>query len=142
MDEPRRATVSVEVRYAETDGMGIVHHANYLVWFELARTRLCADTGHPYADIERTGFRLTVTGASARYRRPSRYGDTLQVTAGIRRLGSRGLQFEYEVHRDTELLATGHTDHVWINAENRPCRMPDDLRPSFVRLAGGVSRTG
>ncbi len=139
MDEPHRSTVSVEVRYAETDGMGIVHHANYLVWFELSRTRLCADAGHPYADIERTGSRLTVTGVLARYRQPARYGDTLQVSAWISAIASRGLKFAYEVRRDDELLATAETDHIWINAENRPCRMPDGLRPTFARLAGTVS---
>lgn len=136
MNEPRRATVPVDVRYAETDSMGIVHHANYLVWFELSRTRLCAETGHPYADIERSGFRLTVTGASLRYRQPARYGDTVEVTAWIKGLGSRGMQFAYEIHRDAALLATGQTDHVWLNAQNRPCRVPDELRPMFARAAG------
>ena len=136
MTEIRRATIPVEVRYAETDGMGIVRHANYLVWFELSRTRLCADAGQSYVDIESTGFRLTVTGASVRYRRPARYGDTVEVTSWIQGLGSRGIQFAYEVHRDAALLATGRTDHVWINAQNRPCRVPDELRPTFTRAAG------
>ncbi|HJO03373.1 MAG TPA: thioesterase family protein [Acidobacteriota bacterium] len=138
MTEAQRATVPVEVRYAETDSMGIVHHANYLVWLELSRTKLCADAGHHYADIERTGVRLTVTGTSVRYRQPARYGDIVEVSAWIHRLGSRGMQFAYEVHCNAVLLATGRTDHVWIDAESRPCRAPDDLRAMFARVAGGA----
>ena len=83
-----------------------------------------------------TGFRLTVTGTSVRYRRPARYGDTVEVTSWIQGLGSRGMQFAYEVRRDSVLLATGRTDHVWINAQSRSCRVPGDLRPMFVRAAG------
>ena len=58
MGEPLRTQVDVEVRYFETDQMGVVHHANYLVWFELARTALCAESGYHYAEIEQLGFRL------------------------------------------------------------------------------------
>src|SRR5689334_16218839 len=76
---PLRATTDVEVRYAETDQMGVVHHANYVVWFELARTRLCSESGFHYADIEKLGYLLMVTGVEARYYRPARYGDVVRV---------------------------------------------------------------
>lgn len=131
-----RSRVEVEVRYAETDAMGIVHHANYPVWFELARTRLCRETGESYAEIERSGHRLTVTEVAVRYRRPARYGDTVQVEVHIERLGSRGVRFAYRVSRGDKLLATGATAHVWIDGDGRPCRMPARLRPAFARLAG------
>lgn len=131
----RPRAVEVEVRYAETDAMGIVHHANYPVWFELARTHLCRDTGESYADIERSGHRLTVTAVQVRYRRPAHYGDRVLVTARIDRLGSRAVGFAYEVTRDSELLATGHTEHVWIDQAGKPCRMPDRLGPAFRALA-------
>lgn len=129
------ATVHAEVRYAETDAMGIVHHSNYLVWLELARTRLCRETGRTYADIERDGHRLTVTGVELRYRRPARYGDTVAVTAWIDRLGSRKVRFAYEVRRGDDILATGTTEHVWIDTQGRPCRAPTELHESFARLA-------
>src|ERR1044071_1461667 len=103
MPEPVRSTVDIEVRYVETDQMGVVHHANYAVWFELARTRLCALTGFHYADIEKMGYLLMVTGLEVRYRRSARYGDTVAVTCRAQRLASRGLRFAYEVRKDGEL---------------------------------------
>lgn len=138
--EPIRSITEVEVRYAETDQMGIVHHANYLVWFELARTRLCLSSGHHYADVEKRGYRLVVTRTESRYRRGARYGDTVQVSCWLERLSSRGLRFAYDVHRDGELLASGATEHVWVDAaRNRPCRIPPFLQAPFARLAGHAS---
>jgi acyl-CoA thioester hydrolase len=137
VSQPTRITIDVEVRYAETDQMGVVHHSNYVVWFELARTRLCATTGWHYAEIERLGTLLMVTAVEARFRRPARYGETVQVTCSLARLGSRGLTFAYEVARDGERLASGRTEHIWVDvASNRPCRTPEPLREPFARLAG------
>ena len=134
---PVRAAVEVEVRYAETDQMGVVHHANYLIWFELARTNLCMVSGFHYAAIEELGYLLMVTAAEARYRQGARYGDRLRVTAWVKQLASRGLKFSYQVHRQDELLATGATEHVWVNAATgRLCRTPEELREPFARLAG------
>lgn len=134
---PTRITVDIEVRYAETDQMGVVHHAEYIVWFEVARTHLCATSGWRYADIEKLGYLLMVTGVHLSYRRPARYGDTVGVTCRVERLGSRGLTFAYEVHRGDELLVTGTTDHVWIDAATgKPCRTPEPLRRPFDQLAG------
>lgn len=126
----------MEVRYAETDAMGIVHHANYLVWFELARTDLCRQTGTEYAAIERGGHQLTVTGVQLRYRRPARYGDRVRVAAWIDDLASRRVRFGYEVRDARELLASGTTEHVWIDRTGRPCRTPEHLRDAFAALAG------
>ncbi len=134
-------TVEVEVRYAETDQMGVVHHANYLVWFELARTGLCALSGYDYPGIERAGYRILVTGAELRYHQPARYGDTVRVEARLERLESRRLAFAYEVHRDGQRLATGRTEHLWVAAaDGRPCRIPSPFREAFAPLlapAGG-----
>ncbi len=137
MTEPIRTAIDIEVRYAETDQMGVVHHANYIVWFELARTRLCATSGFHYADIERLGYLLMVTGVESRYHRPARYGDVVQVHCWCERLGSRGLRFAYEVRKGDEKLVTGATEHIWIERETgRPCRTPEPLREPFMRLAG------
>ncbi len=134
---PVETSIEVEVRYAETDQMGVVHHANYLVWFELARTALCRESGHPYHEIEKMGYMILVTGAHLRYRRGARYGDRVTVACAIERLASRGLAFRYAVRRGEELLVTGSTEHVWIEiATGRPCRMPAPLRAPFERLAG------
>ena len=140
MSEPVRQVTDIEVRYAETDQMGVVHHANYIVWFELARTHLCAQSGFRYNEIERLGFLLMVTGVELRYRRPAHYGDTVQVICWGDRLASRGVRFAYEVRRAGELLATGLTEHIWIDAASgRPCRMPEQVRPAFERLAGDAA---
>ncbi|HEX3527495.1 MAG TPA: thioesterase family protein [Thermoanaerobaculia bacterium] len=137
MSEPIRCTIDIEVRYAETDQMGVVHHANYVIWFELARTRLCALSGYHYADIEKMGYLLMVTGVEARYRRPAHYGETVQVVCWGDHLGSRGLRFAYEVRKDDELLATGASDHIWVEtATGRPCRTPAAVLGPFRRLAG------
>jgi acyl-CoA thioester hydrolase len=131
-------TIDVEVRYAETDQMGVVHHAEYVVWFEMARTRLCAASGWHYAEIERLGYHLMVTGVEVSYRRPARYGETAQVACSLARLGSRGLAFAYRVTRDGDLLVRGTTEHVWVDrATGRPCRMPAELAEPFRRLAAG-----
>lgn len=137
MPEPVRTEIEVEVRYAETDQMGVVHHANYVVWFELARTALCSVTGFHYADIERLGYLLMVTGVEARYHRPARYGDAARIVCWCERMGSRGLRFAYEVRKGEERLVTGATEHIWIDkATSRPCRTPEMLREPFERLAG------
>lgn len=137
MTEPIRSETEIEVRYAETDQMGVVHHANYVVWFELARTRHCAASGFHYADVEKMGYLLMVTGAQVSYRRPARYGDTVRVGCWIDRLGSRGVRFAYEVFKGDEPLVSGATEHVWVEtATGKPCRTPEPIRESFRRLAG------
>ena len=137
MSEPVRVDVEVEVRYFETDAMGVVHHANYLVWFELARTKLCAASGYHYAEVETFGYRLMNSRVTARYLRPARYGETVTVACWIDRLASRAIHFAYEVTREGERLATGTTEHIWIEVESeRPCRAPEELREPFRRLAG------
>ena len=135
--EPTRHEMEVEVRYAETDQMGVVHHSNYLVWFELARTGLCRLTGVPYDEIERRGAWLMVTAAHLSYRGGARYGDTVRVTCWLAKLKSRILEFAYEVSCNGALLATGSTEHVWVDAATkRPRRIPEELQAPFERLAG------
>ena len=127
--------IDVEVRYAETDQMGVVHHSNYLVWCELARTRLCSQTGYHYSDIEEMGYQLMVTGAQLRYRQPARYGDVVRVACRLERLTSRGLVFGYRIARGERLLARGATEHVWYDVgRSRVCRIPAVLDAPFRAL--------
>lgn len=137
MPESIEVRVPIEVRYAETDQMGVVHHANYLVWFEVARTRLCAEAGFHYAEIERQGHLILVTGATLSYRGAAHYGDHLEVGCRLERLGSRGLHFAYRVLRKDETLVTGTTAHVWVDAASRrPRRIPSPFCEAFGTLAG------
>ncbi len=134
--DPSQVAATIEVRYAETDQMGVVHHANYLVWFEVARTRLCATTAWPYPAIEALGYWLMVTGANLQYRGGARYGDTAAVHCWLDELRSRTMRFGYRVERSGEVLVNGTTDHAWVNATTkRTCRMPEEVRPAFVALA-------
>jgi acyl-CoA thioester hydrolase len=136
MRAPTEIRVPVEVRYAETDQMGVVHHSRYLVWCELARTRLCAQTGFHYRDIEHMGYQLMVTAARLEYRQPARYGDTVDVYCSLERLTSRGLTFTYRMLREETLLVRGATDHIWYDvARGRICRIPDQLAEPFDKLA-------
>lgn len=140
MSSPAEIEIDVEIRYAETDRMGVVHHSRYLVWFELARTHLCRQTGYHYAEIEAMGYFLVVTRADLVYRKGARYGDTVRVACRLARLGSRGLRFEYEVRKDGDVLVEGATEHIWVEvASGKPCRIPAAVRPGFQRLAAGRS---
>ncbi len=135
--EKPAARIDVEVRYAETDQMGVVHHSVYVIWFELARTRLCLQSGFHYADIEKQGYFLVVTKTECRFLTGAKYGDTVEVEARLEEYKSRGLRFVYEVKRGAQLLASGATEHIWVDrASGRPCRTPPQLVEPFERAAG------
>ncbi|MEM1250159.1 MAG: thioesterase family protein [Acidobacteriota bacterium] len=135
-DVPTRSTTDVEVRYAETDQMGVVHHSRYLVWFELARTQLCREAGHPYDEIEKQGLWLMVSGAHLSYRDGARYGDRVQVECRVSRAASRALHFDYRVLRGEQLLVSGRTEHIWVDAETKTTtRAPAELLALFREMA-------
>lgn len=117
-----RATVTV--RYAETDMMGIVYHANYLPWFEVARTQLLREQGFPYRQLETDGYRIPVLEVSAKYRRPAVYDDVLTIVATIREKPLLRIRVEYEVFRGEELLATGQSAHAFCDLRGQPTRPP------------------
>ncbi|EGW40273.1 thioesterase family protein [Desulfosporosinus sp. OT] len=111
---------SLRVRYSETDQMGIVYHANYLVWFEVGRSELFRELNLPYTQFEEQGLGLAVIEASCRYRKPARYDDELVVITEMDQISSRAAKFSYRVYHEEILLAEGKTVHVFINKEGRP----------------------
>jgi acyl-CoA thioester hydrolase len=115
------------VRYAETDAMGIVHHASYLVYCEEARTAYTRAKGRSYADMEQDGFYLAVMSVNLKYRKSMRYGQTVRVRCWLTDLKSRTLTFNYEIRdADTdELCITGETGHICLTHDGRPARFPD-----------------
>jgi acyl-CoA thioester hydrolase len=127
---PRRSTSTIRVRYAETDQMGIAHHAEYFAWFEVARTDLLRGCGTTYREMEAGGVRLPVIEASARYLKPVLYDDVLEVRTEVTEVGGARVGFAYEVRREgTEgPLATGTTEHATVDLRGRPRRIPDLLR--------------
>ena len=130
----RVSTSTIRVRYAETDQMGIAHHAEYLAWFEVGRTDLLRQSGMTYRELEAGGVRLPVIGASVRYLRPAFYDDLLEVRTELAEIGGARMGFQYEVRRSgTEgPLATGSTEHATVDAQGRPRRMPESLRRTFA----------
>ena len=127
---PRASTSTIRVRYAETDQMGIAHHAEYFAWFEVARRDLLRACGTTYRQMEADGVRLPVIEASARYLKPVLYDDVLEVRTQVTEVGGARVGFAYEVLREgTEgPLATGTTEHATVDTRGRPRRIPDVLR--------------
>jgi acyl-CoA thioester hydrolase len=138
-DSPSFISVSkVKVRYAETDQMGVAYYANYLVWFEVARSQYCNDCGFSYRDMEReTGLFLIVAESYCRYKTPARYEDELTVRATIKEITRRTVRFSYDIEReDGAMIAAGETLHVLMNAEGRPSTMPEKYRDMLLKESG------
>ena len=124
----------VRVRYAETDKMGVVYYANYLVWFEIGRTDWLRETGWTYREMEADGIQLPVIEAHCEYRQGARYDDELEIRTRASQLSPVRIQFDYEVLRraDGVALASGHTVHAMIGPSGRPARLPDRIRNLFA----------
>jgi acyl-CoA thioester hydrolase len=116
----------VRVRYAETDQMGVVYHANYLVWCEIGRTDFIRALGRSYADMERDGVTLAVSDAALRFVGSARYDDRVHVFTRLDTLRSRGMTFAYRlVHADSgRTLVTATTSLVALDATGKPSRLP------------------
>jgi acyl-CoA thioester hydrolase len=114
------------VRYAETDQMGMVYYANYLIWMEVGRSDYCRECGFSYRELEREEHAfLTVAEANCRYIAPARYDDEILVETEIARLKNRVVEFSYRIKCGSTLLAEGRTVHVVIGPDGRPRAMPD-----------------
>lgn len=126
----------LRVRYAETDQMGIVYHANYLVWMEVGRVEYCRAAGLAYRDFERdAGMHMAVVEANCRYRLPARYDDLVSVRTRIRESNPRMVVFGYEMLLDgsDSLLADGFTRHVFLDARSlKPRKLPENYRHIFI----------
>jgi acyl-CoA thioester hydrolase len=123
----------VRVRYAETDQMGVVYHANYLVYLEEGRTRLMESLGFLYGELEARGVGLAVHRAEVEYRAPARYDEWLVVRTRVARVRSASVSFAYEVVRESDggLLATGRTDLACLALDREPRgvrTLPDEIR--------------
>jgi acyl-CoA thioester hydrolase len=128
-------SVRFRVRYAETDQMGVVYHANYLVWCEIGRTELMRGLGFAYADVEAAGIRLAVADAYVRYGQAARYDDPILVRTRVGAVQSRTITFEYEIFRDAgaepTLLATASTRLIALDERGTPRRLSPDLLQRF-----------
>ncbi len=133
---PHRARFAV--RYHETDQMGVVHHSNYVCWFEVGRTEMMKANGLDYAAMEKRGFNLAVVDIGLRYLAPARYGDEVVVETWIAEVERVRVRFEYAVRRGDaggELLCRGHTLLACVDRSLVPRRIPAEDRERMAALA-------
>lgn len=129
----------IEIRYADTDQMGVVHHAVHPVYCELGRTQLIADAGLPYHQMEaESGIYLMVVDMTCRYRKPLRYGDAIYVKTAISRLKNKLMTFQYEIRNRTDeaLLFTGSTTHLFSKGTGSTVILPEPYLTLFKQAAG------
>ncbi|MBL8859672.1 MAG: acyl-CoA thioesterase [Planctomycetes bacterium] len=137
MSSPSHET-QIRVRYGETDQMGVVHHANYILYVEESRTNLMRDRGCSYAELERRGVGLPVRKIQFRYRTPALYEDVLVVRTTVGRVGAASVTFESEIERvsDGARIASGSVELACIDLNARargPISLPPDLLALFER---------
>jgi len=120
--------ITIRVRYAETDRMGLLHHANYLVYFEQGRTELLRARGFSYKDLEDQGYLLVLTRIQVRYRSPARYDDLLTLRTIVVRTTAVKIEHRYEIYRDGVLLTEAQSTLGCVNREGRVQMLPDFLR--------------
>ncbi len=129
--------IDIRVRYAEVDAMGYLHHARFLVYFEMGRTELLRRNGVRYRDLEEAGRFYVVAKLDCRYRAPARYDDELTLTTTTRRLTPVLVEHGYELRRDRQVLAEAGTTLVCVGRDGRPTELPDAV---YNILAGLVPR--
>jgi acyl-CoA thioester hydrolase len=127
---PSISETFVRVNYSETDQMGVVYHARYLVWLDVARTEHLRRSGMTYRDLEASGLRLAVSDVTIRYRQPARYDDPVRIRCWVRQVASRKVEFGYAVEHaeDDRLLATATTGLLALDSAMALSRLPDQVR--------------
>jgi acyl-CoA thioester hydrolase len=124
----------LRVRYVETDQMGVVYYANYLVWMEVGRVELCKACGFNYKDMEiEDGIFLAVAESHCRYRSPARFDDEVIVRTSIETANVRMVTFAYEMRlaEGDRSLATGYTRHIYVSRAMRPTHLPAKYHALF-----------
>lgn len=116
------------VTYSETDQMGFVYYANFLVWFEIGRTELIRAAGLTYRELEEMGFMLPVIEASCRYHRPAMYDDFVTIRTRVTELKGVRMSFGYEIVKDGVVLAEGITRHAFMDKDGRPVKPPQEIK--------------
>ena len=125
MSHPQSHEIAIRVRYAETDRMGLLHHANYFIYFEMGRTELLRLRGLSYRDIEDAGHLLVITEIGCRFRKPARYDDLLTLLTRFTRISFAKLEHAYELRRGDQLLTTAETTLACLDRDGKVQRMSD-----------------
>jgi len=132
------STTSIRVRYAETDAMGIVHHAVYPVWMELGRSDLLRAMGQGYSEWEAQGVFMAVGELRVKYRAPAHYDELVTIRTWVKEAGRRKVVFGYEVARDGVRLAEGETLHLVVGPDGRNRTLPE---PMLALVKGALEST-
>lgn len=134
MDSGPISTTQVRVNYSETDQMGVVYHARYVVWLDIARTEHLRQAGMAYRELEAMGFRLAVGELSIRYRQAARYDDVIRIRCWVREIASRRVTFGYAIEdaADGRLVATASTAMMSLDHTMTPVRLPESVRALLV----------
>jgi acyl-CoA thioester hydrolase len=119
--------ITIRVRYAETDRMGLLHHANYLVYFEQGRTELLRSVGLSYRDLEDQGYLLVLTRMEVRYRWPARYDDLIRLKTTVVRTTTVRIDHSYEMYCGDRLLAEGTSTLACVDRQGQPQALPEVL---------------
>jgi acyl-CoA thioester hydrolase len=135
---PTISETRLRVRYAETDQMGVVYHANHFIWFEVGRVELLRQLGFSYRDMEQNdGCFIAVVDARCRYKAPVRYDDEITVRTQLKSVRESVIHFEYELVRDDgELLAEGETTHIVTNEAMKAVQLPEKYLKVFRKATG------
>jgi acyl-CoA thioester hydrolase len=129
-----RFSTDVRVRFAETDAQGVAHNSNYLVWFEIARVAYLEEYAGGYPALRNSGLESFVLEAHVRYRQPAHFDDSLRIHARVGELRAARFRFDYEITRESTVLADGWTAHACVDAETlRPTRIPQPLADAIAR---------
>lgn len=111
--------------------MGVVHHANYYVWMEVARVELCETLGVPYRDMEKSGVLLAVVESSCRYISPVLFDEEVLITTRMSKVNARMATFSYDMSAAGRRVASAETRHIFLNREFKPTRLPRHYWPVF-----------
>lgn len=139
-ESPAISETLVRVNYSETDQMGVVYHARYLVWLDVARCDYLRHAGTSYQELEQSGLRLAVSEVSIRYRQPARYDDPVRVRCWVRDVASRRVEFGYVVEHAAEdrLLATATTSLLALDSSMALTRLPDSVRQALHPISDPI----
>lgn len=128
MSQADSCDIQIRVRYAETDRMGLLHHATYFVYFEMGRTELLRQRGVSYREIEDAGHFLVIIDIGCKYKKPAEYDDVLTLRTTVVKVSHVKIVHNYQVFRDGTLLAEGHSTLACVDREGKPQALPDLLK--------------
>lgn len=122
-----QCSISIRVRYAETDAMGFLHHSQYTVYFEMGRTELLRLNGGNYRQMEQDGLFFVVVSLETQFRKPAHYDDVLQLVTEVDKITPAKLKHKYALYRGEELLAEGKSVLACVDREGTVQRLTDEI---------------